>query len=601
MRWSNVAKIRLSDEAQEVERAIQGGSKREALACLIKAEPVLGRRPEYRYLRHLFDHTFQIRPIEAILADVVELVSDQPDLPEATSLVAELYALSGDESKAELFGRIALASDSASAQQRAQAVLERQNHEPVVSESCPPDARQEDDDQADSSRWGAADVRRSQRVRAAPPPIDPNAPVDAWFDYAKQQLLQRRTPTYGVRSIHSTADMLLDCAHELATKPSAFSATSLSLNRTALEQMDQFVVEMRKGHAAGSALGRSDPNLLHCVAGFLLAVVMHELQGTAVETAPDDGGCKVLVASGAGARPLLIAGAFLEGSGPGLTHAYDRLAASVELATPSLHPPPTSRIRMAQAAPVGTFRRGPSPSGMPATSSNSPSSVPSPAPHATPAPLGAGTASASVSGTQPPARPGSQPAIPSRGAGLGRVLSDPSIMLSARPELGLTRPEVEAGPLRRLEGLFRPGDLPPLDLPAISATLADSPLGDEITTRGGVRLVPTPAGVEALESYLSSTFGRSGSAPDAITREPSDRDEAFILSFGAFLGEAVIAIYGGIWECDPNAPTDPRLFRVMCQDRVGVWPIAQVYLRLKCGSRYDLVEFLANVGRQLDD
>jgi hypothetical protein len=32
---------------------------------------------------------------------------------------------------------------------------------------------------------------------------------------------------------------------------------------------------------------------------------------------------------------------------------------------------------------------------------------------------------------------------------------------------------------------------------------------------------------------------------------------------------------------------------------VAVWPITQVYLRLKNGARHDLIEFLASVGRLL--
>jgi hypothetical protein len=81
--------------------------------------------------------------------------------------------------------------------------------------------------------------------------------------------------------------------------------------------------------------------------------------------------------------------------------------------------------------------------------------------------------------------------------------------------------------------------------------------------------------------------------------QPSDEDEELILAWGAFLGETLIAAYGGIWECDPNAPSDPRLFRVISQDRVAAWPITQVYLRLKNGPQHNLIEFFASVGRLL--
>jgi hypothetical protein len=131
-------------------------------------------------------------------------------------------------------------------------------------------------------------------------------------------------------------------------------------------------------------------------------------------------------------------------------------------------------------------------------------------------------------------------------------------------------------------------------------TFADSPLGQEIAMRSGIALQPTPANVEALESYLSSTRGRGGAAPEAPVWQPSDADEGLILSSGAFLGETLIATYGGVWECDPNAPSDPRLFRIVCHDRVVAWPVSQVYLRLKDGVRHDLIHFVASVGSLLD-
>jgi hypothetical protein len=80
---------------------------------------------------------------------------------------------------------------------------------------------------------------------------------------------------------------------------------------------------------------------------------------------------------------------------------------------------------------------------------------------------------------------------------------------------------------------------------------------------------------------------------------PSDDDEERIIEWGAFLGETLIAAYGGVWECDPNAPSDPRLFRVVCEERVVAWPVTQVYLRLKNGSRHNLMDFIAAVGRLL--
>ena len=80
----------------------------------------------------------------------------------------------------------------------------------------------------------------------------------------------------------------------------------------------------------------------------------------------------------------------------------------------------------------------------------------------------------------------------------------------------------------------------------------------------------------------------------------SDEDEEIILTWGALLGETLIASYGGIWECDPNAPSDPRLFRVIVEDRVAAWPMTQVYLRLKNGAGYGMAPFVAEVGKLLE-
>ena len=515
-------------------------------------------------------------------------------------MLAEVYERTDDRERADLFARVALESESSPARARASAVLERSNANRTVQESLIDNTFVAGDAESERQRdEERIEVRHSQRVRASPPPLDVNAPVEAWFDYAKHQLLQRRTPTFGVRSLHSTVDMLLDCALALATKPSVFSQTSLPLSRGGLEQIDQTVLEMRKSHAPGSA-ARTDAARTHGIAGFLLAVVLHELQGTALETAPNDGGCKVIVGSRAGARPLLVARAFEEGTGPGLTQTYDRLAASLELAGPSS--PQQPRVRTTQPFDMRAARRQAGASGPVAVPSPSNSSALPPPSEYSPG----STAPPTTTLRSLPAMPrvslvgATTVPISHVPRASGRVSSSMVITAAAeRPELASTRPEVEAQPVRRLDGTFRSADVPPMDLAALASSFADSALGGEIAARSGTRLSPNPANVEALESYLSTTRGRAGTAPELAAWQPSDRDEGLIVSCGAFLGETIIATYGGIWECDPNAPTDPRLFRVVCHDRIAAWPITQVYLRLKAGATHDLVEFLARVGQVL--
>jgi hypothetical protein len=619
-----VAKIRLSDEARSIEAVIETGTEHEALAHLLDAEPILGRRPEYRYLRLLFDHVFSTRPKSDVLRDLVALVGDQPDLTEATALLAELYDGAGEPRRADLFAQIALESQSPTARRRASAVLSRHGIKVPGGDEEPADAA------APADAEGAA-----------------QGDIAAWFEHAKHNLVQRRAETFGVRSLHSAIDMLLEAGAKIALGPSAFGPSALPLTRESLARIDESVVQVRKAFGAGSA-SRSDVSRTNAAAGFFLAVVLHELGGTAVETAASDGGCKVMVPSGGGARPLLVAAAFAEGAGPGLTQTFDRLAASLELAAPSsaepsLTPAPRSRRFLSTGAfpvpsadpPPSSGRvsaRGARPApkltarfGTPIGPAVSPPEVSAPR-HvgpATPPPVAAPAPPAAVSAAETPiaVAPRSGATLPppvmshpAAGAAAARiptpVAMPTSDRVSSRPPasaavavsrevLVFTRAQAEAQTARRLERPVRPGERPALDMLAVAAALAETPLGYEIAARTGKKLIATPNNVEALESYMSSTRGRAGAAPHQDGWQPSDAEESLILSWGAFVGEALIATYGGVWECDPNAPTDPRLFRVVCDDRVATWPVTRVYLRLKNGAAHDLIEFIAEVGKLL--
>jgi hypothetical protein len=178
-------------------------------------------------------------------------------------------------------------------------------------------------------------------------------------------------------------------------------------------------------------------------------------------------------------------------------------------------------------------------------------------------------------------------------------VSSPSLG-NPRDELALTRPEVEASTIRKLDRPMHPADAPPLNMSAVAGALMRSALSQDIAARSGTSLSPIPASIEALDSFCTSTRGEVGAAPERTVWPTSDDDEELILTWGALLGETLIAAYGGIWECDPNAPSDPRLFRVICEDRVAAWPLAHVYLRLKNGTRHGLAEFVAEVGRLLE-
>jgi len=525
-----VARIELSAEVKAIESLIDAGQQGDAANRLQAVHANLGRRPEYRYLICLYDSKFRVRPDRDLLRDVVELVGEQPDMMEATALLAELYARTGDMSRADLFARLALESPSPSARARANEVLSARANDTAA---VPSSHVQEIDRAAESPRR----ARSSRPDRSELPAA--RTELDSWFDRARRDLVHRRSPTYGVRSLESIVEMLLDWGKSVAQGSSFVSHDPLPLTRASLTKVDDAIIALRRQPGAKSA-SKSDTSRAMALAGFFLAVVLHELDANVIEIAPDDGGCKVVLPSGAGTRPLLVAAAFVDGTGPSLVQTFDRLATARGLA--SGHP-----------SSDAAFRKPPS------------------SQH-----LVAARVAVSVAPTGGPAGSGQQ-----------------------RDELALTRPEAEAAALRALERPTLGADSPPLDLARIASALATSPISQDIAARSGAFLSPQPASIEALESFCTATRGETGAAPDRSIWEPSDEDEELILSWGALLGETIIAAYGGVWECDPNAPNDHRLFRVICDDRVAVWPITQVYLRLKNGVRGNLIDFVASVGRLL--
>jgi hypothetical protein len=476
---------------------------------------------------------------------------------EATALLAELYARTGDESRADLFARLALESPSPSARARALEVL--QARAKANDGSDPPSSHVQEREQRSSAE------RRTLPVGSRQGPISPRpasqqpsgqpTELDEWFDRARRELIHHRTPMYGMKTVDSIIEMLLDWGKTVAQGNSFISQSPLPLTRDSLAAADDAILALRKQRGGRTATAKSDTSRTMAAAGFFLAVVLHELDATVLEIAPDDGGCKVVLPSGAGTRPLLIAAAFAEGSGPSLTQTFDRLTNAQVLASVPPEGAPYQRHSSGRMV------------------------------------LGGGPRSLTPRSLTPSAPRSITPSMP-------RSLT-PSAVPDRRVELALTRPEVENAPIRALEGPTRPSELPPMDLAAIARNLATSPVAQDIAARSGAFLAPTPASVEALESYCTATRGELGSAPERSVWIPSDDDEERIVEWGAFLGETLIAAYGGVWESDPNAPTDPRLFRVVCEERVVAWPITQVYLRLKNGSRHNLMVFIASVGRML--
>ncbi len=118
-----VATIQLDQEILDVERIIDEKNHDEAFRRLILLRDRFGRRPEYRYLKALFDVTFQSRPDRELLGDVRALVAEQPDFLEAVSLLALLLERTGDRDRARVFAREAVHAHNTRARARALAVL----------------------------------------------------------------------------------------------------------------------------------------------------------------------------------------------------------------------------------------------------------------------------------------------------------------------------------------------------------------------------------------------------------------------------------------------------------------------------------------------
>jgi hypothetical protein len=548
-----VGRIELSAEVRAIEGLIDSGQQGVASAKMREAQPQIGRGPLYRYLVCLYDSKFKLRADGDLLREVIELVGEQPDLMEATALLAELYARTGDETRADLFARLALESPSPSARARALEVLQAKANDGGE----PPSSRVQE--KAERPAGQRTTEPASGYTRAAAPAATAAEPteLDLWFESARRDLVHRRSPTYGMKTVDSIVEMLLDWGKTVAQGNSFISQQPLPLTRASLADVDEAMVTLRR-QRGGRAAAKSDTSRTMAAAGFFLSVVLHELDATVIEIAPDDGGCKVVLPSGAGTRPLLITVAFAEGTGPSLTQSFDRLTTAQVLASS----PPGS-----EGAPYQRHSTGRMALGAPARSVT-PRSV-------TPA------SQRSLTPSMRSLTPGSTAAV------------------DRREELALTRPEVENAPLRKLDTPTRRAEPPPMNLSAIATHLATSAGAQDITARSGAFLAPTPASVEALESYCTATRGEIGSAPERSVWIPSDEDEERIVEWGAFIGETLIAAYGGVWECDPNAPSDPRLFRVVCEERVVAWPVTQVYLRLKSGSRHNMMDFVAAVGRLL--
>ncbi|HKQ70657.1 MAG TPA: hypothetical protein VJT73_15025, partial [Polyangiaceae bacterium] len=259
-----MARIELSAEVRAIESLIDAGEQGVASTRLQAAQPNLGRRPEYRYLICLYDAKFRVRSDTELLRDVTELVGEQPDLMEATALLAEIYARTGDEARADLFARLALESPSPSARSRALEVLKA--HANDAPEPPSSHLRQVDPEPHESSG----------RLRAATEAAPQSSNLDAWFDRAGRERVHRRTPMYGVKA-SSIVEMLLAWGKSVAAGNSFISKDALPLTRDSLAVVDEAILALRRQPGQRNA-SKSDTSRATAAAGFFLAVVLNELE-----------------------------------------------------------------------------------------------------------------------------------------------------------------------------------------------------------------------------------------------------------------------------------------------------------------------------------
>lgn len=171
--------------------------------------------------------------------------------------------------------------------------------------------------------------------------------------------------------------------------------------------------------------------------------------------------------------------------------------------------------------------------------------------------------------------------------------------VTGQSELTVLRRDLDASTLGVMDPEAPPAPRPPIDMRRVAGTFWAGDLGREII--GTSRRVGTftIADVDAIERYASKSFSAVGFAPPGSPWpwSPSEEHEDLILSWGAILGEVLVALYSGRWEADPGNPEDRHLFRVVVSGGVVAWPVAKAYMRLARGIPHDLSVYVDAVGR----
>ncbi len=192
----------------------------------------------------------------------------------------------------------------------------------------------------------------------------------------------------------------------------------------------------------------------------------------------------------------------------------------------------------------------------------------------------------------------SQPPTPIPTTGVGSTL--PLAAVRGDPNaLSVGRRDLDAGTLAVRSPDAPSGPLPRQSLRALADNFWTSSLGREISGPSRRIGAYAPSDIDAIERYICKTVSDFGLAPPGTIWPwiPALSQDENILSWGAALGEVLIALYDGRWEADPGNPDDKHLYRVALVGGVIIWPVAHMHLRIARGISHDLTVYLDCVGR----
>src|SRR6185436_2490481 len=93
----------------------------------------------------------------------------------------------------------------------------------------------------------------SRRQDASEQPAAESTELDLWFERARRDLVQRRSPTYGMKAVDSVVEMLLDWGKTVAQGNSFISQHPLPLTRESLAEVDEAILVLRRQRGGRAA------------------------------------------------------------------------------------------------------------------------------------------------------------------------------------------------------------------------------------------------------------------------------------------------------------------------------------------------------------